>query len=73
MNSASYVVLINGSPSQSFNGTRGLMQGCPLSPYLFLLIIEGLSLLMNKAKVENKIRRVKVTRHYLFVSYSFCG
>ena len=48
--SANFVVLVNGSSSSFFPASRGLRQGCPLSPLLFILVIEGLSLLIEDAK-----------------------
>ena len=39
----SFSVLINGAASPFFHVERGLMQGFPLSPLLFLLVAEGLS------------------------------
>ena len=67
-----FAVIINGSPSETFKATRGIHQGCPLSPYLFLLIIEGLSLLISQAKEDKNIKGLKVTgsislTHVLFV------
>jgi hypothetical protein len=50
ISSATYVVLVNGEPTDFFNGGRGLRQGCPLSPLLFLLVMEGLSLAIKKDK-----------------------
>lgn len=43
----SYIVLINGAPTHFFLAERGLRQGCPLSPLIFLLIMEGLSRLIR--------------------------
>ena len=45
-----FLVLINGNPSAFFKSSRGLRQGCPLSPILFLLVVEDLSRLIRKAK-----------------------
>lgn len=55
-----YAVLINGVATALFKGQRGLRQGCPLSPLLFLLVEEGLSQLIQKAKREGKIKGLEV-------------
>ena len=46
----SYSVLLNGEPKRYIKPSRGIRQGGPLSPYLFLLCAEGLSALLRKAE-----------------------
>lgn len=47
--SAAASILINGSPTIPFKLHRGLRQGDPLSPFLFNLVVEALSLVFQKA------------------------
>eukprot|EP00253_Pinus_taeda_P003035 PITA_03035 len=68
----SFAVLVNGAASSFFNSQRGLRQGCPLSPLLFLLVAEGLSRLIHKARREEKVKGIEVEinlyiTHLLFV------
>jgi hypothetical protein len=47
-------VIVNGSPTEEFHIERGLRQGDPLFPFLFLLAAEGFDVLM-KAVVSNNL------------------
>ncbi|GJT55811.1 reverse transcriptase domain, reverse transcriptase zinc-binding domain protein [Tanacetum coccineum] len=49
---ASYSISVNGNVHGWFKGKRGLRQGDPLSPYLFTLLMEILTLLLQR-KVQN--------------------
>jgi len=58
--STSYVVLINGSTYSFFKPSKGLREGFPLSPYLFLLVTEGLSKSILDSKRNRSIHGIKV-------------
>ena len=58
-----FVLLINGSPSHFFTASRGIKQGCPLSPLLFILVIEGLSILIDDARRHGLVKGIKISKH----------
>lgn len=58
----SFAVLVNGQPSSTFIPTRGLRQGDPLSPYLFLFCVEALAVLLRKGVADGVLHGIKVCR-----------
>ena len=54
VSSTRFHILWNGSPLQEVVPTRGVRQGDPLSPYLFILCLERLSIRLEEA-VHDKL------------------
>lgn len=48
LHSSTDSVLTNGSLTAEFNFQRGLRQGDPLTPFLFILAMEGLHIMISK-------------------------
>ena len=67
--SVSYSILLNGQPHGHIVPERGLRQGDPLSPYLFLLVTEGMHSLFKKAEENRVIRSVSLCVNGPRISY----
>jgi hypothetical protein len=70
--SVTIAVLVNGEATPFFHNERGLRQGYPLSPLLFILAMEGLSILVKNSQQEGTLTGIKVSRlvkilHIFFV------
>uniref|UniRef100_A0A803NGW8 FAD-binding PCMH-type domain-containing protein n=1 Tax=Cannabis sativa TaxID=3483 RepID=A0A803NGW8_CANSA len=71
VSSVSYSVLLNGAPLKPFTPKRGVRQGDPLSPYLFILCREVLSKLIVKAENRKQISAIKVGKAAQPISHLF--
>jgi hypothetical protein len=69
VNSVRYQVRFNSEETKMFTPSRGLRQGDPLSPYLFLLCAEGLSSLLLFEEEVGGIDGTRVCRNAPSVSH----
>lgn len=67
--SVSYSVLVNGSPFGFIKSERGIRQGDPLSPFLFILCAEALVHIMNKAEQEGRVTGLRLTPECPSIQY----
>lgn len=72
ISSTFYSILVNGIPSATFRPTRGIRQGDPLSPFLFVIMVEGLGRSLKAAISEGHLKglsfhQTPTTSHQQFV------
>eukprot|EP00253_Pinus_taeda_P031968 PITA_31968 len=65
--------LVNGRPTEFFSASRGLRQGCPLSPFLYILMADSLSKKLSQEQQRGTIPGIRIVQdipsvnHALFV------
>jgi hypothetical protein len=62
VSSVNYSVLVNFERVGPIHPGRGLRQGDPLSPYLFILVTEGLTTLIKQSAARGDLHGVKICR-----------
>jgi hypothetical protein len=62
MTSVRYRVRFNGALTAPFSLSRGLRQGDPLSPYLFLFVADGLSKFISKKVESQSLQELHICR-----------
>lgn len=66
LHSTSFALLINEQPTDWFSPSRGVRQGDPLYPYLFILVAQNLAALLNGARHLNLIPGFSSNLRYNF-------
>ncbi|KAM0002505.1 putative RNA-directed DNA polymerase [Helianthus debilis subsp. tardiflorus] len=69
LNSSRSAVLVNGSPTFEFQCQKGVRQGDPLSPFLFLIIMEAFSCLVRKACELGELKDLRFLSGNLPISH----
>nr|XP_025647281.1 uncharacterized protein LOC112742257 [Arachis hypogaea] len=69
VSTCSMSILINGSPSKPFKMERDLRQGDPLSPFLFVLVVDVLHRMLGEAVRNGRISLLLVGRDHIKLSH----
>lgn len=76
VSSVTYTVLLNGKPHGYIKPERGIRQGDPLSPFLFILCAEALVSCLNHSEAQGKLNGIRLAttgpsvHHLLFADDS---
>lgn len=71
VSSVTYYILLNGKAGSYFKPTRGLPQGDPLSPFLFLFVNDVLSKMLTKPPQSHLLHPVQLTPGGTGISHLF--
>lgn len=71
ISTVTYSILVNGEPSDTITPKRGLRQGDPLSPYLFIILMEVLTRGIRNMEESGQVQGIKVIRVAPPISHLF--
>jgi hypothetical protein len=69
--SVRYSILVNGNPCGLITPSKGIRQGDPISPYLFLICAEALSAMLSQANRDERLTGAPTSRRGPALSHLF--
>lgn len=66
-----FSILINGKPTCFFSCSRGIRQGDPISPFLYIIMVEALGRAIKSNQSNNLLEGVEVTTNYVVTHQQF--
>jgi hypothetical protein len=72
VSTTSYSLLITGALAKPLWPSRGIRQGDPLSPFLFILMMEGLSRTIKSATIAGEIASLKPFKNFPTSTHQQC-
>src|ERR1044072_831764 len=69
ISNVNFSIMLNGSPQAPFIPHRGLRQGDPLSPYLFILCGEVFTAMIKKAVTDRSLHGIQIARNAPVISH----
>ncbi|GMI90448.1 hypothetical protein HRI_002714100 [Hibiscus trionum] len=69
LSTVTYTVVLNGILGERFLPSRGLRQGDPLDPFLFLVCSKGLSSFLRQGSVGNRVHGFRINRYALEITH----
>eukprot|EP00253_Pinus_taeda_P019798 PITA_19798 len=64
-----FSILVNGTPSKTFKASRGIRQGDPISPFLFILAAEGLGRYLKQERIIDNIKGLRLWGNELPITH----
>eukprot|EP00253_Pinus_taeda_P008885 PITA_08885 len=64
-----FSILVNGTPSKTFKASRGIRQGDPISPFLFILAAEGLGRYLKQERITGNIKGLRLWGNELPITH----
>lgn len=64
-------ILINGSPTNEFTMGRGVRQGDPLLPFLFIIAMEGLNIAIKTTRDKSLFKGIKIPHENTTLAHLF--
>lgn len=53
-------IMLNGTPTETFNPFKGLRQGGPLSPFLFIIAVDGMGRITKERVNSEKLKGLRL-------------